>query len=331
MSTRPTEEAPINPQVGSKFFSAPLEIRQMIYGYIFPYGVHAYLRQGKLHSSACVEPRANGDYDGGERRDESSDWRTPGPIWSRRLQSSWGPHWKCEEVALSMGRSWEAAGDADMVMLRACKRMYIDIMTFIVDIAAVHVTDLDTLGCLLQEATTVSPGTWTVSGYLATALPLVRNLSVVLRLPLTTCKILESSSDHGSAPTSTTNATAWFRLCPAIARLKRLLRLHIWLDHDGESSWSVVNERAILSPLTALTDISGLDISVSLPHLHHRYETPERHFVKQWPSPPFTIERRLRQRYHVVETDPGRFDVSYQADFPYLYNYYRDLSEDEVE
>ncbi|KAF2176877.1 hypothetical protein K469DRAFT_605525 [Zopfia rhizophila CBS 207.26] len=332
MSTHPTLQAPVNPQLESKFFSAPLEIRQEIYGYLIPYGVHAYLRQGKLYLSACVESCANGGLFGAERR-ESSDWRASDPVWQRRLRSSWGPHWKCEEVALRMNHNCEAVSDTDMAMLRACRRKYMDIVNFTVDMAAVHVTDLDTLDYLLQRAQKASSETSTVSEYLATVVPHVQNLSIVLRLPLTICKVLESANDHCSSTSSLTNATAWLRLCPAIAGLKRLQRLHIWLDHDDKSSWSVVNERAILSPLNELTSISSLNISVNLPKLHPRYETPESHFMRECPTPPFAIERRLRQRHHAVDVGEGQFVVRYQVDFPYLYDLsdYEDMSEDEAE
>lgn len=35
--------------------------------------------------------------------------------------------------------------------------------------------------------------------------------------------------------------------------------------------------------------------------------------------PPFTIERRFRQRYHCEEWPPGRFSARHKADFPVLH------------
>jgi hypothetical protein len=206
---------------------------------------------------------------------------------------------------------------------------YTDIVNFTVNLAAVHSTDLNTLDHVLLEATKAP----SLPRYLANNLLLVQNLSIVMRLPLAACETLESPEDPHSSTSSTTTATAWLKLFPTITKLERLRRLHIWLDHDSPLSWSVVNERAILSPLNALTNIPGLKTSVDLPKLHPQYETPNHHFTRECLMPSFDIERRLRQRYHAVETSKGQFRARYHSNFPYLLNDsdYEDMSEDEIE
>jgi hypothetical protein len=79
-------------QVG--LFSLPLEIRRQIYGYVLPCSVHVYLDQGFLRLSVCTEPCTSGG--DGSRRDASEPWGDGRscPIWERRLQSTWGPHWR---------------------------------------------------------------------------------------------------------------------------------------------------------------------------------------------------------------------------------------------
>ena len=193
--------------------------------------------------------------------------------------------------------------------------------------AVFNVTDLDTLGCLLQGVDTSSSRTSSASSFLTSVLPYIRKLNITLRLPLRICKALENpvaDSNPRSPPAGGSTAdwasqlTAWLQLCPTIAQLKELRRLRIWLDHNNQSSWSIVNERAILSPLMPLTSIPNLNISINLPKLHPYLERPDRHFGEDSPAPIFKIHRRLRQRYHGEEGSKGRFRVTYEADFPLL-------------
>jgi len=153
--------------------------------------------------------------------------------------------------------------------------MYIDVVDFTADMAVFNVTDLDTLNRLLQRAGTSSSGISSSFSFLTSVLPYIRKLNITLRSP-----------PAGALTASwASQLTIWLRLCPAIAQLKELRRLRIWLDHNDQSSWSIVNERAILSPLTPLTSISNLNISVNLPKLHPHLERPDRHFGEDSPAP----------------------------------------------
>ena len=121
MSTHPVTRASIDPQLGSGLFLAPIEIRRAIYVHLIPNGVHVFFRQGKIHLSVCVEPSPAGDHDGSDRK-TTGDWLSD-TMWARRLRSSWGPHWKCEEVATRTDDNYEAACDINMTVLLVCKRM----------------------------------------------------------------------------------------------------------------------------------------------------------------------------------------------------------------
>ena len=204
---------------------------------------------------------------------------------------------------------------------------FVDVVDFMANMAVFNVTDLNTLGCLLQRAGTSFSETSSVSNYLTSVLPCIRRLDITLRLPLPICKALEypeANSSPGSPPASALTAswasqlTAWLHLCPAIAQLKELQRLQIWLDHDDPLSWSIINERAILSPLAPLTNIPHFNFSINLPKLHPGLERLDRHFGEDSPAPTFKIQRRLRQSYHSKETSECHFRVSYEADFPLL-------------
>lgn len=109
-----------NPQLHCKLLSVPLEIRQEIYIYLFPYGFHVCTHQGRMHLSECAEPLTNGGLIGQERRDFPSFVFTD-PVWMRRLQSPWGQHWKGEEVALAMEESRIDLRNTDTGLMRTCK------------------------------------------------------------------------------------------------------------------------------------------------------------------------------------------------------------------
>lgn len=112
---------------------------------------------------------------------------------------------------------------------------------------------------------------------------------------------------------------AWTKLCPAIERLSNLRRLRIWLDHAESCPWSVVNERAVLSPLGPLSSNPSLDILIHLPKLHPKWEKPDRHFTEDSPPPSLVIRRRYRQRYHGIRSNDGSIEVVAKTDFPVLH------------
>lgn len=115
-------------QMQSHIFSLPLETRQSIYAALMPESIHVFLREGKVAISTCTAPNTARYLDGFERRKPGK--REEEAIWARRLRSSWGPHWQCEEVAQRMapGHSdraeYDSGGhDTVVAMLWVCKRM----------------------------------------------------------------------------------------------------------------------------------------------------------------------------------------------------------------
>lgn len=199
-------------------------------------------------------------------------------------------------------------------------------------------TDLETLDHLAQSHLNfkLSPSPY---GLHAVG-PLLRKLSISLRLPLSLFEAVSSGATTSSPSANTqmpdvsvarhtTNIRAcdqsnvWRRVWPALAmQLKRLQSLHLWLDHDSKPSWSFVDERAALSSIIASLSPDKIhclkDVSVGLPNLHPRYEKPERHFTKKSLQPPahVAINRRLRQRNFYEEDSLGQISVTYAPDFP---------------
>jgi hypothetical protein len=91
----------------------------------------------------------------------------------------------------------------------------------------------------------------------------------------------------------------------------------MWLDHDEPCSWSMVNERAVLSALASLS--TNLDISIDLPKFHPKWERPDWHFTKDILQLPVFIHRRYRQRHHIVEDTDGSLSILHEPDFPISY------------
>ncbi|KAB5533485.1 hypothetical protein GE09DRAFT_1193330, partial [Coniochaeta sp. 2T2.1] len=297
-----------------------------------------YLLSGKIVISRCLEPGVLNDRHADSKlRPKEGDGLEV--IWGRRLSSTWASHWQCEEIALESEENEDGpefsvgGGRTTAALLCACKRLQADIGLFIVRSVTLYVTDLE----ILQHLSDLYSGSqnW-ISPYsvLFTEIQLLRSLDITLRLPFLLLRalgikgVMQGTSVSRAAEMHTRESerewvSAWMRVWSSLApRLPELRRLNIWLDHDDSKSWTVLNERAILSPIitsiSPTTSDSLQDVTLSLPKTHPRYEHPERHYLPSGPPPPpyVTIERLLRRMLHYEETRPGTFEVVYKPDFP---------------
>lgn len=106
-----------NSQEQCQLFRVPLEIRQYIYAlFINRWGYHIVSSlDGELALTPCLGASLFNGEIGKERR--FSAFARPGSeyyrIYERRVASSWGPHWMCEEYWIS--------GQAPVV---TCKKKY---------------------------------------------------------------------------------------------------------------------------------------------------------------------------------------------------------------
>lgn len=107
-------------------FNAPLEIRWKIYEELFGRATHLFLHDGKLHVMPCqgtddVSHRVPRD-DANMSDTDDSIWTDP--IWIRRVESSWGCHWQCEETYLDgVQRPQQAAHMSLLPVLLSSKTM----------------------------------------------------------------------------------------------------------------------------------------------------------------------------------------------------------------
>ena len=95
-------------QPQSALLRLPTELRHEIYSYLLPSEVHVRLRDGNLCASACI--RGGSPFRGHALShdirftDETWQDRVSMSMYARRLQSTWGLHWSCEEhTSLSDG------------------------------------------------------------------------------------------------------------------------------------------------------------------------------------------------------------------------------------
>jgi hypothetical protein len=192
-----------------------------------------------------------------------------------------------------------------------------DVAAAISDHTTCSVHDLATLGVIVSNLNSPVPGAYSprTSMFLQCLLSHLKYLSISLRLPLAAYEAMES------APVSSqpSPVSAWSDLPRAIARMGKLRRLNIWLDHDEACVWTAVNERAFLSPLAPLSNCPDLDVSINLPNLHPKWETPERHFTEDSDPFPLVIHRRCRQRQHSVKGREGGLELEDGVDFPLSY------------
>ena len=127
-STELNVNTSFDPQLQSKFFALPAELRLAIYAYFIPDQLHIFPHEERsFRFSGCVQQEEDEDPDcRSQRSNDLEIWKYPAsdPICGRRLRSSWGPHWRCEESAMQMGEAYEKGHDATMMSLfLVCKRM----------------------------------------------------------------------------------------------------------------------------------------------------------------------------------------------------------------
>ena len=103
----------VNPQINSKFIQAPYDIRREIFHHLTPEGLHVIQHEGKLDLSECFGcPPADAIFPDQERLEGlpvgDKNKHVRDKQHARRLTSSWGRHWRCEELVL--GRKGDGSG-----------------------------------------------------------------------------------------------------------------------------------------------------------------------------------------------------------------------------
>jgi hypothetical protein len=126
-------------QSQSALLRLPAELRHEIHSYLLPDEIHVRLRGDKCYLAACFEHtnpwrRCASGHEREPWTKNNVDYRETKAVYTRRLQSTWGPHWMCEESALGLHQNVRDAESeerpdvrpkckSDFTLLLVCKSM----------------------------------------------------------------------------------------------------------------------------------------------------------------------------------------------------------------
>lgn len=185
-----------------------------------------------------------------------------------------------------------------------------------------YINDVVTLNRLfMTHAEGTGYGTDLSSEFLRHFVPNVKELHIVLNLPRSDYEGLERFPAPREIASSTSPSTSdllkatWLRIPTAINSMHHLQKLNIWLDLNAPFSWSILNERAILSPLLPFHN-SPTNILINLPILHPKHENPSRHFTSDTDPFPIPIHRRYRAQIRTATASNGSVYEMVRLDYP---------------
>ncbi|KAH5543118.1 hypothetical protein HBI25_236890 [Parastagonospora nodorum] len=135
-------------------------------------------------------------------------------------------------------------------------------------------------------------------------------LNLTLRMPFVFFQAIERPEED------TEQVRIWTGIPSTLANVLQWEGLSIWFDHADAQIWSVVDERALLTPLLAYLSNTVIKSTLFLPMLHPAYELPERHLLNPTIGNA-RVTRKLRQRWRGEVNCQGETDVVYRPDYPY--------------
>ncbi|KAF2110384.1 hypothetical protein BDV96DRAFT_201399 [Lophiotrema nucula] len=236
--------------------SLPLEIRHEIYQHLVPKRLHFSPYRGGFQLSPCVASNPGVSYSGYTNR-------------TRADSSAWGPHWRCEDVALRFDDGplkYSCTGLA--ALMTACKFMHVGVFEYLMGSVTFHVIGSNILQTIVNTRYKVE-STSPRLDYLLAGLVAMKQLSITLRLP--------ASPEKFEAALSTLRST--------IPSFKKLRKLDIWIDKEEVQLLSHTIDSAMLNYLCPLADIPDLELSLCLPN---RYT--------EVTMTPFEVHRRAWER-----------------------------------
>ncbi|KAH8205532.1 hypothetical protein TruAng_000238 [Truncatella angustata] len=320
-------------QAQSTLFLLPNETRREIYRQFFHHDVHVYLHQDHIRLSLCVQERLRNRELESYISQYANRSKADTAMWTRRIASSWGEHWKCEELAKGVHNSHGVAGNYVQSMSRACKRLYIDVASFVADFTTIHITDLAALSqiCRGVNSRTLAPK------FFGMSFSHVKRLGMTFKLDVDFCEgwgRVTANDDVDQTPGPAVSAVGehwaaaqqrWREMSVNIAQLRQLQALHVSLDHNNKCPWAVVDERAILAPLAKAAENGDFALTIDLPMLEPHFQNPLRHYTADSPALHFSIIRRYRETLFVGVDNSGERSVVEKWQFPVLYHFYQDV------
>uniref|UniRef100_L2FZF4 DUF7730 domain-containing protein n=2 Tax=Colletotrichum fructicola (strain Nara gc5) TaxID=1213859 RepID=L2FZF4_COLFN len=311
----PTSEAPKSP-----LFDLPLEVRHHIYRTLWGTATHLFLLDGDLQIMECQGADDSSRYPADEPEYEN-------PKWIRRVDSTWGCHWRCEERYLDGAEGQATAIHMSLLpLLLSSKWLCSDVIGFISQPTHhVHLTDLDTidlaLSTTIQQTVSKLPETQPSRELKQCHLfKSLRNVNLTLRLPMALVNTLfvpffskmeelKTLPRPGGTPEGSgcrREYEQWMRIWPSLAAMNSLLRVGLWLDHDTEFCWEDVSETQILQGLSGIMPMlrsRDVQVNVNLPQLLSKPRGIEDDYFVHV-SPEFQLQRRTRLPWIVRDYPP---------------------------
>ncbi|KAH7129949.1 hypothetical protein B0J13DRAFT_133829 [Dactylonectria estremocensis] len=236
-----------------------------------------------------------------------------------RLHSPWGNHYRCEEDWNPMPGHISTEKNSCINFLLVNKMMYAECMHFISQHLDVTITDLRTAASLVENVGSTS------SDEPQHMIPLhllrsSRFFNIVLfgSPELLIALALNSDDSISSHPLKHQSHCAigvslvidwdlvenllpqrqeWNKIWLGLAALPYISRVTFWVDHSACSSWTVINERALLEPLSRAKWPLNAEVLVHLPDISSHSMRSNKQFVGDIDHDtglPFRICRRIR-------------------------------------
>ncbi|KAF4463275.1 hypothetical protein FALBO_9902 [Fusarium albosuccineum] len=227
----------ILPQPKSLFFQLPFEIRQSILRELFrSAGVqHIVLRGDRYTHARCITDHVAPD-DLMEECAKHDSNSFVDQVLRRRLESTWGNHWKCEELHQAK-ESKQISNVSFLAVLLACRQMYTESRDLLYDSLIFVVHDLDTY----YNMTVARP---------LYVLDEIRHLQLVIRLNV------REPSDRRRVPQELAGIDRWRKSCLALDQAARRLRsVEARLDSTDPGSRHLLSIHS--SPQATIYNIAG--------------------------------------------------------------------------
>ncbi|KAK2773105.1 hypothetical protein CKAH01_13649 [Colletotrichum kahawae] len=249
----------------SPLLALPLEVRYQIYRTLWGTATHLFLLDGDLQIMECQGA------DDSSHRYPADETEYENPRWIRRVDSTWGCHWRCEERYLDGAEGRATAIHMPLLpLLLSSKALCLDVTCFISQPTQhVHFTDLETidltLSATMQQTRSklpeAQPSREAKQCHLFKSLC---NVDLTLRLPISVINTLfvhffgkfkqtEMLPRPGGTPEGSGRQREhgqWMRMWPNLLEMQHLRQLTLWLDHDKALGWDQVAEAQILQGLS---------------------------------------------------------------------------------
>ncbi|KAH7165279.1 hypothetical protein EDB81DRAFT_838087 [Dactylonectria macrodidyma] len=214
------------PQSDSALMQLPSEIRNVIFQQVWQdAGVsqHILLQGDRYVLARCVTDHAASD----DLMDECAKYRRSNfddPLMSRRLLSSWGNHWKCEELYQSTRQpstrkasTRQTQSSPFLTIMLTCSQLYLECRTSIYHALTFVIHDVEALYSLAVSRP--SP-----------LLNNIKQLQLALRLPI------RREEREKMSPASHAIMSRWKKSCLVLDQAECLVSVDVWLD-TSEPPW----------------------------------------------------------------------------------------------